>query len=86
MSEEIKKVAEVQEEKFVQRPKGKGPISEKEKKEAFRQYFIKVKRKLGIAPNLEGVIWMHLKAIGCDKPEDFEKGIENFGYKLKETK
>jgi hypothetical protein len=66
----------------VQKPKSQRALTEKECREAFRVFFVKVKRKLNLAPNLEAVIWTHLKSIKHDKPEDFEKGIENFGYKL----
>lgn len=66
----------------VQKPKAQRPLTEKEAREAFRVYFVKAKRKLGIAASLEEIIWMHLKATGHNKPESFEKGIEHFGYKL----
>lgn len=59
----------------------------KEKKESqvrrdFKQYFVKLKRKLSLDPSLEEVIWLHLKATGFAKEELFDKGVENFGYKL----
>ena len=72
----------LQPEEAVQRSKAKRPLTDKESREAFRSYFVKAKRKLGIAASLEEIIWMHLKATGHDKPESFEKGIEHFGYKL----
>lgn len=81
-AEEAKKEMAPAKKENVQKPEGKGPVSEKAKREAFRKYFVKLKRKLGIKPNLEEVIWMHLKATGNDQPEDFQKGIEHFGYKL----
>lgn len=69
-------------EEAVQKTKAQRALTEKECREAFRVFFIKVKRKLNLSPSLEGVIWTHLKSIKHDKPEDFEKGIENFGYKI----
>jgi len=51
-------------------------------KEAFRKFFIKVKDKLKLKPEMEAVIWKHLVAIKHDKPESFLKGIEHFGYKI----
>lgn len=66
----------------VQKAKKNRPLNEKECREAFRVFFVKAKRKLAIAANLEEIIWMHLKATGHSKPESFEKGIEHFGYKL----
>jgi hypothetical protein len=57
-------------------------LREEEVKKEFKQYFIKLKRKLDLDPNLEGVLWLHLKSAGFAKPELFSKGIEHFGYKL----
>jgi len=53
-----------------------------EPKEAFRKYFIRIKDKLKLSPNMESVLWQHLVATQNDKPENFVKGIENFGYKV----
>ena len=82
MARKKKETKKLQPEEAVQKPKAKRPLTDKEAREAFRVYFIKAKRKLGIAASLEEIIWMHLKATGHDKPESFEKGIEHFGYKL----
>lgn len=57
-------------------------ISNKSAREQFKEYFVQIKRKLNLPSNIENAVWLHLKAIGCDKPELFKKGIENFGYKL----
>ena len=55
---------------------------EDEVRSDFKKYFVKLKRKLNLDSNLEDVIWLHFKAAGFAKEELFDKGIENFGYKL----
>lgn len=57
-------------------------LSEEERRSEFKKYFIKLKRKLKLEQSMESVLWLHFKASGFDKPELFDKGIENFGYKL----
>jgi hypothetical protein len=57
-------------------------LDEEVVREEFRKFFIKAKRKLGLENKMEEIIWLHLKAIKHDKPEKFEDGIANFGYKL----
>jgi len=56
---------------------------EKKTREEFKQYFVKLKRKLGLKPDLENIIWLHFKAAGFDKKEKFDSGVEHFGYKIK---
>jgi hypothetical protein len=51
-------------------------------REEFRKYFVGLKRKLNLAPELENVLWLHLKAIGMNKKEKFSEGVEHFGYKI----
>ena len=51
-------------------------------REEFRKYFVGLKRKLNLAPELENVIWLHLKAVGMDKKEKFNEGVTHFGYKI----
>lgn len=51
-------------------------------REDFRKYFLKINKKLKLEKYVEEVIWIHLKTIGCNKKELFEKGIEHFGYKI----
>jgi len=51
-------------------------------REEFRKYFTKIKRVLNLSSDLEEVIWLHLKAIHCDKKDKFDAGLEHFGYKL----
>lgn len=51
-------------------------------REDFRKYFLKLRKKLNLSKSLEEVIWIHLKTIKHDKKELFDKGVENFGYKL----
>lgn len=52
-------------------------------KEAFRKFFIKIKDKLKLSPDMESVLWKHLVSTKNDKPENFTKGVEHFGYKIK---
>jgi hypothetical protein len=51
-------------------------------REEFRKYFVGLKRKLNLAPELENVLWLHLKTMGMDKKEKFNEGVEHFGYKI----
>jgi hypothetical protein len=53
-----------------------------EPREAFRKYFIKLKNKLNLKPEMEIVLWKHLKATKNDKPESFDEGVKNFGYNI----
>jgi hypothetical protein len=53
-----------------------------ENREDFKKYFLRLSKKLNLDKSLEEVIWIHLKAIKCDKKELFDKGIEHFGYKI----
>lgn len=55
--------------------------NEKDYKEEFEDFWAKNKKAYGKDKSLQNVIWVHLKAIKCDKPEKFEEGIENFGLK-----
>jgi hypothetical protein len=51
-------------------------------REEFRKYFLKLSKKLKLDKSLEEVIWVHLKTIGCNKKELFDKGVKHFGYKI----
>jgi len=51
-------------------------------REEFRKYFIGLKRKLKLAPELEDVLWLHLQAMGMDKKDKFNEGVTHFGYKI----
>jgi len=51
-------------------------------REEFRKYFVGLKRQLNLGPELEHVIWLHLKAVGMAKKEQFGEGIRHFGYKI----
>jgi hypothetical protein len=56
-------------------------LSEDEKREAFRIYWTTQKAKYGKGKSLEKAIWLHLKTIGMNSPEQFEQGLANFGLK-----
>ena len=51
-------------------------------REEFRKYFLKLNKKLKVDKSLEQVIWIHLKTIGCNKKELFDKGVKHFGFKI----
>lgn len=50
-----------------------------EPRAAFRKFFIRVKDKLKLSPDMENVLWKHLVATKNDKPDSFENGLKNFG-------
>lgn len=77
MAKKKKKEELVEEQKVQKTPK---PMREDEVRECFRRYFVKLKRQIKLDSSLENIIWLHLKAIGCDKEELFDKGVKNFGY------
>lgn len=51
-------------------------------REEFRIYFVELKRKLSLEPEIENVLWLHLKAIGMNKKDKFNDGVRHFGYKV----
>tara|TARA_R100000951_G_scaffold114944_2_gene121453 strand:- start:877 stop:1158 length:282 start_codon:yes stop_codon:yes gene_type:complete len=55
---------------------------EENSREEFRKFFVKIRSKLGLSQDMEGVIWTHFKSAGFDKKDKFEEGIKHFGYKL----
>jgi hypothetical protein len=57
-------------------------LREDQVRKEFRDYFIKVKRKLKLDSSLEEVMWLHFKSAGFAQPDLFDKGTENFGYKI----
>ena len=56
-------------------------LSEDQKREAFRVFWASNKAKYGKSKSIEKSIWLHLKAIKMDSPEQFAQGLENFGLK-----
>lgn len=56
-------------------------LSESEKRESFRLFWTKNRKKYGKSKNLESIIWVHLKSMKMDDPEKFEAGICHFGLK-----
>ena len=57
------------------------PLTEKQKREAFKIYWAQNKRKYGMTNKLENVLWLHLVATKNDEPALFENGLKNFGIK-----
>jgi len=56
-------------------------LSDQEKRELFRLFWAKSRRKYGKSRELEQILWIHMKATGFDVPEKFEAGIDHFGLK-----
>jgi hypothetical protein len=63
---------------YIPKPKS---LTEAEKREQFRMFWAREKRKYDRPKNLEPVLWLHLKAAKLDSPEQFEAGIKSFGLK-----
>lgn len=57
------------------------PLTEKEKREAFRLFWAKEKYKYGKSKDMEEILWMHLKASKMEDPEKFDSGLKHFGLK-----
>lgn len=57
------------------------PLSEKEKRDAFRVYWSQNKKKYGLTNKLENVLWLHLVSTKNDSPDKFDAGLKNFGIK-----
>lgn len=58
----------------------KGAIEDS--REEFRKYFVGLKRKLNLQPEIEQVLWLHLKEVGMATKEKFNEGVTHFGYKI----
>lgn len=54
-------------------------LSDEDKREAFRIFWAQAKAQYGKSRDLEEILWLHLKTIKMDKPEQFEAGISHFG-------
>ena len=57
------------------------PLTEKEKRQAFKIYWTENKKKYGMTGKLEEVLWLHLVSTKNDSPENFDAGLKNFGIK-----
>lgn len=84
LREELKEEMSMEEAKalraslYTRKPK---PLTESEKREQFRMFWAREKRKYDRPKNLEPVLWLHLKAAKLDSPEQFEAGMKSFGLK-----
>ena len=56
-------------------------LTEAQKREAFRIFWASNKSKYGKSKSLEKALWLHLKSINMDAPEQFAQGLDNFGLK-----
>lgn len=59
------------------------PLTEKQKRNAFKTFWTQNKKKYGMTGKIEDVLWMHLQATKNDEPAKFEAGLKHFGLKLK---
>jgi hypothetical protein len=59
----------------------KAELTLEQKREAFRVFWAQAKSAYGKSKDLEDVLWLHLKSIKMDKPEQFEDGLRHFGLK-----
>ncbi len=57
------------------------PLSQKQKREAFKAFWVQNKKSYGLTNKLEEILWLHLVSTKNDSPENFSKGLENFGIK-----
>ena len=56
-------------------------LTDEQKREAFRIFWTSNKEKYGKGKSIEKAIWLHLKSIKMDTPEQFAAGLKNFGFK-----
>jgi hypothetical protein len=64
----------------------KALLTSQQKRAQFKVFWTQSRKKYGRPRTLEDVLWIHLKAIGCDEPEKFEEGIAHFGLKKQESR
>jgi hypothetical protein len=57
------------------------PLTQKQKRDAFKIYWTQNKKKYGMTGKLEEILWLHLVATKNDSPENFDNGLANFGIK-----
>ena len=62
------------------KPKPKA-LNEEQKREAFRIFWASNKSKYAKSKVTESSLWLHLKSINMDQPEQFSQGLDNFGLK-----
>ena|ERR1700688_2173872 len=56
-------------------------LTDAQKREAFRVFWAAHKKTYSKSKSMEKALWLHLKSIGMDSPENFEQGIFHFGFK-----
>jgi hypothetical protein len=54
-------------------------LTEDQKREAFRIFWVGNKKAFGKGKSLEKALWLHLKSIGMNTPEQFADGLKHFG-------
>lgn len=63
------------------KPAADRPLSQKQKRDAFKIYWTQNKKKYGMTGKLEHILWLHLVSTNNDEPANFEAGLKNFGIK-----
>ena len=63
------------------KPASAKPLSQKQKRDAFKVYWTQNKKKYGMTGKLEHVLWLHLVSTKNDEPANFEAGLKHFGIK-----
>jgi hypothetical protein len=56
-------------------------LTEKQKRNEFKLFWAKEKKKYKNGRSLEEILWLHLKNTKQDEPASFEKGLQHFGLK-----
>jgi hypothetical protein len=59
----------------------KAQLSEEQKKELFRIFWARERVSYNKPRDLEKILWTHLVSTKLNDPENFEKGLKNFGLK-----
>jgi hypothetical protein len=56
-------------------------LTEKQKRQEFKLFWAKEKKKYKNGRALEEIVWLYLKTTKQDDPASFEKGLASFGVK-----
>jgi hypothetical protein len=56
-------------------------VKELSARDAFSEFWARVRKQYNRPRELENVIWAHLKSSGYDQPHLFEEGLAHFGLR-----
>lgn len=56
-------------------------LSEASRRQQFKMFWARSRKRYNASKELEPILWIHLKATGNDQPENFEGGVAHFGLK-----